>query len=112
MDLRELSMEYGVRNLRFFAPMSKLQYAGVIPGIAFRTSNSPEEIVECVISESRYKVLDGYKITLRAVNPEYGQEHYYQSDLESIIRNNPDRIRVYVITIDGYTQIHNKEFEL
>lgn len=111
MTLVELAMEYGVRNLRFFAPMSKLQYSGIIPGIAFRTSNTPEDIVECVINESRYKVLDGYKITLRAVNPEYGQDHYYQSDLESILRTRPD-YKVYVVTIDGYTQIPNEEFEL
>jgi hypothetical protein len=111
MDLKELAAEYGVRNLRFFIPLSKLQYAGFIPGIAFRTSGQPEEIKECVIDESHYKVEDGYKIKLRALDIIFGGETYYQSDLEAILRQRPD-FKVYVVTIDGYTQIPNSEFDL
>lgn len=112
MTLVELAMEYGVANLRFFVPMSKLEYAGIIPGIAFRSSNSPRDMVECVVDEDRYKVLDNYKITLKAVKPEYGKDHFYQSDLEAILRSNPATHKVFVLTIDGYTQIPNEEFEL
>jgi hypothetical protein len=107
MDLQQLVEEYGVKNLRFFIPLSKLQYAGFLPGIAFRCSGRPEESVECVICESRYKAAEGYKITLKALSPEYGKETYYQSDLCSIIRDNPE-YKMFVLTPDGYTRIDNK----
>jgi len=111
MNLVQLAEEYGVRNLRFFIPLSKLQYAGFLPGIAFRTSGQPESMQECVIDESHYKVADGYKIKLRALDIVFGGETYYQSDLESILRTRKD-FRVFVLTIDGYTMIPNEEFEL
>lgn len=111
MDLQQFAAEYGVRNIRIFQPMSRLQYAGLIPGIAFRTSDTPRDCVECEINESRYRVADGYKITLRALDPAYGCDHYYQSDLESLIRDHPDLFRVYVVTIDGYQQIPNQVFD-
>lgn len=110
MNLKELAAEYGVRNLRFFIPLSKLQYAGFLPGIAFRTSGQPESMQECVIDESHYKVSDGYKIKLRALDTVFGGETYYQSDLESILREH-DTHKVFVLTIDGYTQIPNTVFD-
>lgn len=105
MDLTQLVAEYGVRNIRFFIPLSRLQYAGFLPGIAFRSSGIPDEQVECVICETRYKVAKGYKIALRALDPEFGMETYYQCDLMSILRQNPDTHKVYALTIDGYTPI-------
>jgi hypothetical protein len=105
MNLQQLVAEYGAANLRFFIPMSRLQYAGIIPGLAFRTSGQPEVAVECVVDESRYTVADGYKITLRALDPMYGQEHYYQIDLQGLLRHNPDTHRVYVLNIDGYQHL-------
>lgn len=105
MDLQYFAAEYGAANLRFFIPLSRLEYAGIIPGIAFRTNGQPQDTVECVVDESRYTVADGYKITLKAVDPMYGKEHYYQSDLESILRDNPFTHRAYVLNIDGYQHI-------
>jgi len=104
MGIAELAKEYGVRNLRIFAPMSKLQYAGIIPGIAFRVGGNPEEDTECVINESRYKVEEGYKVTLRALKPEYGQDHFYQSDFDTMC-DGKERYRIYVLNIDGYQRI-------
>lgn len=104
MGVVELAQEYGVNNLRFFIPLSRLELVGIIPGIAFRNLNSPQDIVECVIDESRYPVSEDYKITLRACNPAYGQEHYYISDLNSILRER-EEFRVYVVNIDGYSRI-------
>jgi hypothetical protein len=80
--------------------MSKLELAGIIPGIAFRNSNSPETMQECTVDESRYNVQDNYKITLKALDPSYGQEHFYISDLESLIENNPTH-KVYVLDGDN-----------
>ena len=111
MDLQDLVNEYGVKNIRIFHPMRRLEYVGLIPGIAFRTSSSQYEMVECEIVETRYKVDDGYKVTLKAVDESYGLEHFYQSDLETSIHTNPDHYRVYYVSIDGYHQIPNSMFD-
>lgn len=109
-DLIAIANEYGVKNLRFFIPMRPLEMMGIIPGIAFKSSGTPEEIVECEIDESRYEVADNYKITLKAIeDPEtatklFGKEHYYISDLESLIERD-ERFRIFVLTIDGYKQL-------
>jgi hypothetical protein len=104
MGIAELAKEYGVRNLRIFAPMSPLQYAGIICGIAFRSSNVEEEDTECVICEDRYKVDDNYKVTLKAVDPMFGKDHFYQSDFDTMC-DGDERYRIYVLTIDGYQRI-------
>lgn len=55
-------------------------------GICFTSSDKPLMWTECEIDESRYKVDDNYKITLRSLNPEYGYEDYYQSDFLSLMK--------------------------
>lgn len=52
--------------------------------ISFTSSDTPREWVECRVDESRYKVDDNYKITLRALN-NCAYEHYYQDDFLSLI---------------------------
>lgn len=106
MTLVDLAAEYGVRNLRFFIPMSVVNHVGFLPGIGFRSSWDEKQQVECVICETRYPVAEGYKITLRAVDVAFGKTTYYQSDLESLITNHPETHEVYVETIDGYTPLH------
>jgi hypothetical protein len=110
MNVVELAAEYGVPNLRFFIPMRRLEFAGLIPGIAFKSSNTPEEIVECALHEGRYKVLEDYKVTLRAIDAEkYGQEHFYASDLSSLFKRSIEegdrQFRVFVVTEDGYSEL-------
>lgn len=105
MDLKDLIAEYGKKNIRFIVPMQALSYQGLIPGIAFRVGDTPKDQVECEIVEDRYTVEDGYKITLQAVNRlKYGRDHYYQCDLASLLRRDPD-FRMFVVTIDGYTEL-------
>ena len=108
MDIVGTCAEYGAKNLRVFMELPALQYAGIIPGIAFVTSDSPVSMQECVIDESFYQVADNYKITFRALDPMFGKETYYISDLESIICDYPGKIRIYVVTIDGYQRIEIK----
>jgi hypothetical protein len=108
--VKSLVEEFGPKNVRFFIPMAPLEYMGVIPGIAFKTSNSPKQIVECEIDERRYKVSENYKIELKAVNELYGRESFYISDLDSIVRDRDSRFRVYILHGDGYTQIPNSDF--
>lgn len=109
--ISSLIQEYGVKNLRFFIPMRPLEFVGVIPGIAFKSNSTDEEIVECEIDESRYKISENYKITLKAIEDPttttklFGREHYYVMDLNSLLRRDPDMFRVYALTIDGYVRL-------
>lgn len=105
MELKNLVEEYGAANVRFFVPMHPLIYADIIPGIAFTNCDGPGDVVECVIDETRYTVSDGYKITLRAVNPVYGKKHFYQSDLETILRHHPETNVAFTLSIDGYHRV-------
>lgn len=104
--IKELVAEYGAKNLRFFIPMRPLEYVGLIPGIAIKSSNTPEQLVECELNEDRYSIADNYKLTLRAINMAFGQEHFYITDFESLMARNPERYKVYAITIDGYHHLN------
>ncbi len=104
MDIKELVAEYGAINLRFFIPMSPLMTFDLLPGWAFRNHSDDRVPVECVISEDRYTVADGYKIQLVAKDRAYGSESYYQSDLAALLRER-NGYRVYVLTVDGYHAI-------
>ena len=98
--------EYGVKNVAVVLPMSPLEYAGFIPGFAIKCSDSEQHLVTAFICESRYEVKDNYKITLVANDARFGKEHFYISDLNTIIRENG--YRVCILTNDGYTEL---EFE-
>lgn len=52
--------------------------------ISFTSSDTPWEWFECGVDESRYKVDDNYRITLRALNGG-AYEHYYQDDFLSLL---------------------------
>lgn len=101
--LEELAKEYGVANLRFFIPMQRIEGLGLfgLP-IGIVSSDTPEVRTECVIDERRYKVDEGYKIELRAVNDQdpdnyYGSKTYYQRDFESLMGRDPESFQIYVL---------------
>jgi hypothetical protein len=72
--------------------------------VHFTSSDDEPEQVECVIDETRYKLKDNHKITLKAVDEEqFSYDHYYVSDLESLMKRSPD---VYVMLIDGVKYEH------
>lgn len=109
INIVSLVETYGVKNLRFYIPMRPLEMMGIIPGIALKSSNTQEEMKECEIDESRYKVANNYKITLAAIENPYdsqvfGREHFYISDLEGIIERD-SRYRVFLLDSDGYSRI-------
>lgn len=112
ISIEHLAAEYGLINLRFFIPMRQvhsLHALGLPLGI---TDSSDDEVMqECVADERRYKVEDGYKIELRAINggnanelgldeAYYGSKTFYQMDLGSLINRNPDIFRIYVLVDD------------
>ena len=56
------------KDIHYFCLMHPIDYSFSHFGIAF-TSSSDEPIwFECEVDESRYKVDDNYKITLKAIN--------------------------------------------
>ena len=93
LKIDELVAEHGKDNIVFMVPMRPLNIFPAL-GIAWTDSNDAEVMVEATIDEYRYKVAAGYMITLQAKDPNYGHQHYYQMDLESIIR---DGIITYTI---------------
>lgn len=104
--LQKLVNEYGAENLRFFIPMHRVQSLGGfgLP-IGIVSSDTPVERVECIIDESHYKIVENYKIELRAVNNDnpdcyYGSESYYQMDLESLIKRRPNDYQIFVLSGD------------
>lgn len=83
-DFTQAIIHDGIDKVHFFVPMRPLN--GFM-GVCFTTSSNPEYFTECYIDESQYKVKDKYKITLRAINPTFGYNHYYICDLLSLIKS-------------------------
>lgn len=83
MRLKTFIAENKIENCLFMVPMRPLRS---VLGMLFYRSNDDEEVnVPCIISESRYKMSENYKVTLRCLYPSFGEEHYYITDLERLI---------------------------
>jgi len=72
------------KNKHYFALMHPIEHATPFFNVV---NHNKFNWVECCVDESRFKVEDGYKITLRALNPLYSFSHYYQSDFMSLIED-------------------------
>lgn len=84
--LTETILKAGVENVRFKLAMSRVhRFPGTTLGFVSRGEN--EKLVDCFIDEKRYKVEDDFKITLRAEDPNYGYEHFYLMDLNTLVRD-------------------------
>jgi hypothetical protein len=103
MDIKEIVETYGIKNVRVFTEMpvcQSLHKFGLPIGI---TDREKMVMTECQIVESRYKVAEGYKLTLQPVNPGDGEplyagsEHYYQCDFNNMRRRNPDAFKIYIL---------------
>ena len=107
-----LANEYGIDKLRFFIPMRQVHgLSGFgIAGLGITTSSDPMVRTECRIDERRHKLFDAHKLELRAVNDQdpdnyYGSESFYQIDLKSLMRENPDDYQVYALVDDDPTYL-------
>ena len=97
--VKENILDKGIENVRFFAQMEKIE--AILPWGMAMTSANNTTWVECKIDESRYKVEEGYKLTLVSLNKYYTYNHYYQSDFESLVKegcilikvNDADRVK-------------------
>lgn len=80
-------LEKNYRNIdkdaTYFCLMQPIQS---IFGLSFTCSSDAFEWFECIIDETRYKVDDNYKVTLRALNGG-AYEHYYQDDFISLLKD-------------------------
>lgn len=74
------------KNKHYFVRMRPINIVPLI-GWCYTSSSDPEKWVECEVVEDRYKVEDGYKITLQSIEDGYGREHYYQTDFDSLLRS-------------------------
>lgn len=81
--LTKTILEHGVENVYFIA---KTQPLNRVLGISYTSSSDPEVEMLCKINTDRYKVEEGYKLTLQPIYDGFATEHYYVSDLESIIK--------------------------
>ena len=74
------------KNKHYYIQMRPINIVPMI-GWAYTSSSDPEKWVECEIVEDRYKVKDGYKVTLQSIEEGYGREHFYQTDFESLLKS-------------------------
>lgn len=88
VDIVKLVKEVGVENLCFLVNMKPIR--SVFGMFSYTSSGDPDILMICKIDESRYKVADNYKITLKSIEQIkglHGSEHFYISDLQSMIRS-------------------------
>lgn len=81
-QLQRIINTYGIENIMFMVPIKPIR---VIGPISYKSSDDEEIKVPCKINEERYKIHEGYKITLESIYPQFGKEHYYQHDLALLI---------------------------
>jgi len=89
--IQQLAALYGIGSIEVMVPLRPVR--GIM-GFVYTTTADDPVCVPCSIVEDVYKVSDGYKVTLKAHDPNYGWEHYYQSDLDSLIREGHAQVRV------------------
>lgn len=81
-ELTKTILNNGVDKVFFLAkvrPLRKMLF------VSYTSSSDSEIEMLCKINTERYKVEDGYKITLEPIYESFAKEDYYVSDLEDII---------------------------
>lgn len=72
---------YGInKNSHYFALMHPISFFGIADGNKY-------DWVECEIVEDRYKVDEGYKVTLKPLDSKHAYQHFYQMDFISLIES-------------------------
>lgn len=75
---------YGVDNIRVMYPAQRIER---VMGFAFTSSSTPHELVEgrFVLGQYNRDVRDDYKCVIQAIDPAYGNDQPYTSDLVGIL---------------------------
>jgi hypothetical protein len=85
MDLKKTLQGKNLEDVLFMVEMLPIRSALFIK---YRSSTDKPVLVPCKISEKKYRLSEGYKITLECLYKEqFGSEHFYISDLEGNIRS-------------------------
>jgi hypothetical protein len=84
IELRKFILDKGIENIICRVPMRPLQKL-----LCFTLTHSSTKpvTVDCVIDETRYKIKDGYKITVRALDESFGSEDFYLMDFARIVKD-------------------------
>lgn len=93
-DIREVVLEHGAKNVLIIIKMPvRMHLFGPI------SVNSGDYVeTTCTIDEKQYKVVDGYKISVKPTNEEVfcGQD-FYQSDFNSLWRQGQAQVFINVM---------------
>ena len=73
------------KNKNYFCMMHKIEY--VMPELGICVSTGNKSWCECRVVEDRYKVSEGYKVTLQPLDDNFLSAHFYQSDFISLLRD-------------------------
>lgn len=73
--LSQRILAVGAARCRFLVPMRPVRQVPLM-GLGYTSSSDPEVIVPAQVSENRYALKDGYKITLTSMVPVFGNEHF------------------------------------
>ncbi|MCM1121176.1 MAG: hypothetical protein NC416_01195 [Eubacterium sp.] len=83
---REIMNRYNIdKTKHYFAKMDIVHM--VVPRFGIVVSNGKQGWVECEISEDRYKVNEGYKVTLKPIDPRFMAHDFYQMDFNSLLKD-------------------------
>jgi|WetSurMetagenome_2_1015567.scaffolds.fasta_scaffold1197568_1 hypothetical protein len=73
----------GVNKIRFLAPMKEV---GIYTPLGFMTSsNDPDVLTTCKITEERYRIKDNYKISITPTEWLGYTEHHYLMDFDAVL---------------------------
>lgn len=73
---------YGInKKAHYFALMNPIDDLGLF------ADASEYGWIECEIVEDRYKVDEGYKVTLKPLDSNYASQHFYQNDFISLMKS-------------------------
>jgi len=79
-------------RIKLYPKMSKLNN---VFGICYKSSSDKQKMVECTVEPyTIFKIKEGYKVVLKAIDENYGSESYYVSDLVSLV--NEGRIKAII----------------
>lgn len=85
-----------LKDVKFYFPARPLHHTGFGGGLTVESDEAV--VVEATISEARYMLTDGHKITLVPVDTTYAPETFYQLDFVSLTTDRPES---YYVTSKG-----------
>jgi hypothetical protein len=81
--LEKKILSVGAENCIFVVPMKPIHNLGFV---SVTVSSDDCQMIPCQITEERYKLSEGYKISLKPLKEGFATEHFYLADLIGLIR--------------------------